>query len=78
MTDPKKKKTMYIRRPAQINNILFADTEMKEQIKGFCVLADANKNNLNYYCRSCGFEDTALLMVLTRAEQYNIQSLSLD
>jgi hypothetical protein len=43
VTDPKKKKTMYIRRPVQINNILFADTEMKEQIKGFCVLADAKE-----------------------------------
>ena len=43
VTDPKKKKTMYIRRPVQINNILFADTELKEQIKGFCVLADAKE-----------------------------------
>jgi hypothetical protein len=43
VTDPKKKKTMYIRRPVQINNILFADIEMKEQIKGFCVLADAKE-----------------------------------
>ena len=42
VTDPKKKKTMYIKRPVQINNILFADPEMKEQIKGFCVLSDAN------------------------------------
>jgi hypothetical protein len=43
VTDPKKKKTMYIRRPVQINNILFADTDLKEQIKGFCVLADAKE-----------------------------------
>ena len=45
VTDPKKKKTMYIRRPVQINNILFADTDMKEQIKGFCVLADAKEDS---------------------------------
>ena len=45
VTDPKKKKTMYIRRPVQINNILFADTDMKEQIKGFCVLSDAKEDS---------------------------------
>ena len=45
VTDPKKKKTMYIKRPVQINNILFADPEMKEQIKGFCVLSDAKENS---------------------------------
>ena len=43
--DPKKKKTMYIRRPVQINNILFADPEMKEQIKGFCVLSEAKESS---------------------------------
>ena len=43
--DPKKKKTMYIKRPVQINNILFADPEMKEQIKGFCVLSGAKENS---------------------------------
>ena len=43
--DPKKKKTMYIKRPVQINNILYADPEMKEQIKGFCVLSDAKENS---------------------------------
>ena len=45
VTDPKKKKTMYIRRPVQINNILFADPEMKEQIKGFCVLSEAKESS---------------------------------
>ena len=45
VTDSKKKKTMYVRRPVQINNILFADTDMKEQIKGFCVLADAKEGS---------------------------------
>ena len=45
VTDPKKKKTMYIKRPVQINNILFADPEMKEQIKGFCVLSGAKENS---------------------------------
>ena len=45
VTDPKKKKTMYIRRPVQINNILFADPEMKKQIKGFCVLSEAKESS---------------------------------
>ena len=45
VTDPKKKMTMYIRRPVQINNILFADPEMKEQIKGFCVLSDSKEDS---------------------------------
>ena len=45
VTDSKKKKTMYIKRPVQINNILFADPEMKEQIKGFCVLSEAKESS---------------------------------
>ena len=45
VNDTKKKKTMFIKRPIQINNICFTDAEMKTPANALCVMPDANENS---------------------------------
>ena len=45
VTDAKKKKTMYIKRPVQINNHCFVDSELKTPANALCVLSEANEES---------------------------------
>ena len=43
VNDLKKKKTLYIKRPIQINNMCFLDAEMKQSANALCVMASWRK-----------------------------------
>ena len=45
VTDAKKKKKMYIKRPVQINNHCFVDSELKTPANALCVLSEANEES---------------------------------
>jgi hypothetical protein len=45
VTDAKKKKKMYIKRPVQINNQCFVDSELKTPANALCILSEANEES---------------------------------
>ena len=45
VNDLKKKKTLYIKRPIQINNICFLDAEMKQSANALCVMAEGKEDS---------------------------------
>ena len=45
VNDLKKKKTLYIKRPIQINNVCFLDAEMKQSANALCVMAEGKEDS---------------------------------
>jgi len=45
VNDLKKKKTLYIKRPIQINNMCFLDAEMKQSANALCVMAEGKEDS---------------------------------
>jgi hypothetical protein len=45
VNDLKKKKTLYIKRPIQINNVCFLDAEMKQSANALCVMSEGKEDS---------------------------------
>ena len=45
VNDLKKKKTLYIKRPIQINNVCFLDAKMKQSANALCVMAEGKEDS---------------------------------